>query len=108
LVSADMVVALLAVMWLRVPTAPATATPPSPTVISDYVAVLAHELTSPIVSIGAAAQVLAKELEGRTAEGKALAIAEEARQMYALLESLLDLSSLESGRMRLSLRSVDI
>lgn len=110
LVAADIAVVLIALVTLRTPDAHAGATAsilPS-SVLSDYVAVLAHELTSPIVSIGASAQVLAKELQGRTAEARALAIAEEARQMYALLESLLDLSTLESGRMRLSLRSVDI
>ena len=110
LVAADIAVVLIALVTLRTTDARAGATAsilPS-SVLSDYVAVLAHELTSPIVSIGASAQVLAKELQGRTAEARALAIAEEARQMYALLESLLDLSTLESGRMRLSLRSVDI
>ena len=110
LVAADIAVVLIALVTLRTTGARAGATAsilPS-SVLSDYVAVLAHELTSPIVSIGASAQVLAKELQGRTAEARALAIAEEARQMYALLESLLDLSTLESGRMRLSLRSVDI
>jgi signal transduction histidine kinase len=111
LIAADVGVVLVAVLWLRpgdtsARSAPGTTVPTS--AVSDYVAVLAHELTSPIVSIGASAQVLAKELHGRTAETRALAIAEEARQMYALLESLLDLSTLESGRLRLSLRSVDI
>lgn len=82
--------------------------PVAPSALSDYVAVLAHEVSTPIVSIGAAAQVLAKELRGRAAERNALAIAEEARQVYALLESLSDLSALETGRLRLSLRDVDI
>ena len=110
LVAADLAVILMALFIVRPAVAPkGHAVPTVPTsALSDYVAVLAHELTSPIVSIGASAQVLAKELQGRTAEARALAIAEEARQMYALLESLLDLSTLESGRLRLSLRSVDV
>jgi signal transduction histidine kinase len=109
LAAADLAVVLMAVLLVR-GTPPARPGPSSlpPSALSDYVAVLAHELTSPIVNIGASAQVLAKELAGRTAEARALAIAEEARQMYALLESLLDLSNLESGRLRLSLRSVDV
>lgn len=82
--------------------------PIAPSALSDYVAVLAHELSTPIISVGASAQVLAKELDGRDAQRKALAIAEEARQVYGLLESLSDLSALESGRLRLSIRSVDI
>ena len=110
LIAADLSVVLVALLVIRPddarrPSVPETV---STSALSDYVAVLAHELTSPIVSIGASAQVLAKELQGRTSEARAAAIAEEARQMYALLESLLDLSTLESGRMRLSLRSVDL
>lgn len=80
----------------------------APAALNDYIAVLAHELSTPIVSIGAAAQVLARDLSGRAAERNALAIAEEARQVYALMESLSDLSALESGRLRLSLRTVDL
>ena len=111
LIAADLSVVLVALFIVR-PDGGSRPAPPVQTMptsaLSDYVAVLAHELTSPIVSIGASAQVLAKELQGRTAEARAAAIAEEARQMYALLESLLDLSTLESGRLRLSLRSVDL
>lgn len=80
----------------------------APSALSDYIAVLAHEVSTPIVSVGAAAQVLATELKGRAAERTALAIAEEARQVYSLLESLSDLSALETGRLRMSLRSVDL
>lgn len=80
----------------------------APSALSDYIAVLAHEVSTPIVSIGAAAQVLANDLKGRAAERTALAIAEEARQVYALLESLSDLSTLETGRLRMSLRSLDL
>src|SRR5438477_4721715 len=106
---ADLAVVLMAVLLVsRTPVARIGASIVPKSALSDYVAVLAHELTSPIVSIGASAQVLAKQLSGRTSEARALAIAEEARQMYALLESLLDLTTLESGRLRLSLRSVDV
>lgn len=76
--------------------------------LSDYVGTLAHEISSPIVSIGAAAQVLSKELEGRTARAKAQMIADEARQVYALLEDLTDLSAMETGRLRMVLRSTDL
>lgn len=76
--------------------------------IGDYIAVLAHELSGPIVNVGVAAQMLAKELEGRSAERSALAIAEEARHAYALLEALTDLSAFESGRLSLSLRALDL
>jgi signal transduction histidine kinase len=112
LLAADLAVVLVGGLWLRQPGATGAARSASvgvtPSQLSDYVAVLAHELKSPIVSIGASAQLLAKELEGRDAGAKARGIADEARQMFALLESLLDLSALESGRLRLSLRSVDI
>jgi two-component system sensor histidine kinase KdpD len=80
----------------------------TPSDVSDYIAVLAHELSGPIVSVGAAAQVLAKELHGRAAERTALGIAEESRQIYSLLEALSDLSALESGRLSLSLRARDL
>jgi signal transduction histidine kinase len=80
----------------------------TPSAISDYVAVLAHELSGPIVSVGAAAQILAKELHGRAAARTALGIADESRQIYSLLEALSDLSALESGRLSLSLRALDL
>lgn len=76
--------------------------------LREHVAVLAHELSGPITSVGVAAQMLARDLRGRDAERRALAIAEEARHMAALLEALSELSAYESGGMTLSLRAVDV
>src|SRR5438552_3580725 len=71
---ADLAVVLMAVLLVSRTPARIGASIVPKSALSDYVAVLAHELTSPIVSIGASAQVLAKELSGRTAEARALAI----------------------------------
>lgn len=106
IVLTDVALLLAAAVFISAPDESTAGVPAS--VASDYVAVIAHEMGSPIVAIGAAAQVLARELHGRESERKALAIAEEARQAYRLLESLSDLSSLETGRMRLSLRTLDL
>ena len=76
--------------------------------LSDYAATLAHEVSAPIASIGAGAQMLVKQLEGHPAEATARAVADEAKAAYALLESLADLSAIEAGRLRLSLRRIDI
>lgn len=75
---------------------------------SEYLSVLAHELRNPLNGINAAARVLAKEVQGEKAEGTARAIANEARHAMELLDGLTDVASLESGRMRLALRPIDL
>ena len=74
----------------------------------EYMSVLAHELRNPLVAIGAAARVLAKQTAGTPAEPQANGIVTEVRHSLELLDALTDVSSIESGRLRSALRSIDI
>ena len=74
----------------------------------EYLSVLAHELRNPLNAINAAARVLAKEIAGSNGEGTARGIATEAHHAMELLDGLTDVASLESGRMRMALRPIDL
>ncbi len=74
----------------------------------EYLSVLAHELRNPLNAINAAARVLAKDIAGLNGEGTARGIAAEARHAMELLDGLTDVASLESGRMRMALRPIDL
>ena len=74
----------------------------------EYLSVLAHELRNPLNAINAAARVLAKEIAGLHGEGTARGIATEAHHAMELLDGLTDVASLESGRMRMALRPIDL
>lgn len=74
----------------------------------EYLTVLAHELRNPLNGINAAARVLAKQIVGTQGETTARSIASEAHHAMELLDGLTDVASLESGRMRLALRPMDL
>ncbi|HEX9495672.1 MAG TPA: ATP-binding protein [Candidatus Limnocylindria bacterium] len=74
----------------------------------EYMSVLAHELRNPLVAIGAAARVLAKQTAGTPIEPQANGIVAEVRHSLELLDALTDVSSIESGRLRSALRPIDI
>lgn len=74
----------------------------------EYMSVLAHELRNPLVAIGAAARVLAKQTADTPAEVHAAGIVTEVRHSLELLDALTDVSSIESGRLRSALRPIDI
>jgi signal transduction histidine kinase len=74
----------------------------------EYMSVLAHELRNPLVGIGAAARVMAKQTAGTPIESQATGIVTEVRHSLELLDALTDVSSIESGRLRSALRPVDI
>lgn len=74
----------------------------------EYLSVLAHELRNPLNAINAAARVLAKDIAGSPGEGTARGIATEAHHAMELLDGLTDVASLESGRMRMALRPIDL
>ncbi|HET8569888.1 MAG TPA: ATP-binding protein [Candidatus Limnocylindria bacterium] len=78
------------------------------TVRQEYLSVLAHELRNPLNAINAAARVLAKDVAGTPPETTARGIASEAHHAIELLDGLTDVASLESGRMRLALRPIDL
>ena len=87
---------------------PAVTPQSSPTGASEYISLLVHEVRNPVVAIGAAGRVLARELGEHPAAKKAAAMATEASQILSLLDGLTDLASLETGRFRLTLRPVDV
>lgn len=74
----------------------------------EYLSVLAHELRNPLNAIGAAARVLAKDIAELPGEATAKAIVAEAHHALELLDGLTDVASIESGRMRLALRPMDL
>ncbi len=74
----------------------------------EYLSVLAHELRNPLNAINAAARVLAKDIAGLNGEATARGIATEAHHAMELLDGLTDVASLESGRMRMALRPIDL
>ena len=74
----------------------------------EYMSVLAHELRNPLVAIGAAARVVAKQTAETPAASHANGIVAEVRHSLELLDALTDVSSIESGRLRSALRPVDL
>jgi len=74
----------------------------------EYLSVLAHELRNPLNAINAAARVLAKDIAGLNGESTARGIATEAYHAMELLDGLTDVASIESGRMRMALRPIDL
>lgn len=74
----------------------------------EYMSVVAHELRNPLVAVGAAARVVAKDVQGRSSESIANGIVVEVRHALDMLDSLTDVSSMESGRLRIVLRPCDL
>lgn len=65
----------------------------------DFVANVSHELKTPLTSIAGYAETLATESSGRSqAEAFARTILSNARRMQRLVDDLLDLARIESGR----------
>lgn len=74
----------------------------------EYLSLVIHELRNPLVGIDAAARVMARDLGKHPAARRAERVAEEARHMLELLESVTDAEAAASGRLRSVLRSVDL
>lgn len=75
---------------------------------SEYYAVVAHELRNPLIGIRAMAKILVRQLpESRRVEYIA-ALEAESSAALALLDGLTDIASIESGRLRLALRPVEL
>lgn len=74
----------------------------------EYLSLVIHELRNPLVGIDAAARVMARDLGTHPAARRAERVAEEARHMLELLESVTDAEAAASGRLRSVLRSVDL
>jgi two-component system phosphate regulon sensor histidine kinase PhoR len=75
----------------------------------DFVANVSHELKTPLTSIsGYAETLLADRLDGETATRFLEVILSNSRRMQKLVDSLLDLSRIESGRWQPRLELVDV
>jgi signal transduction histidine kinase len=74
----------------------------------DFLAVLAHELRTPLSAVLCAAEVLRLPGAGREAGRAAELVARQARQMARLIDDLLDVSRIGRGKVRLEKRAVDV
>lgn len=74
----------------------------------EYLSLVIHELRNPLVGIDAAARVLARDLGTHPAAGRASRVADEARHLLELLESVTDAEAAASGRLRSVLRPVEL
>ncbi|HEX4627394.1 MAG TPA: ATP-binding protein [Gemmatimonadales bacterium] len=75
----------------------------------DFVANVSHELKTPLTSIAGYAETLAGEAGGDTQTARfAQTILSNARRMQRLVDDLLDLSRIESGRWQPNPESVDV
>jgi len=74
----------------------------------DFVANVSHELKTPLTSIAGYAETLATEDAGKETERFARTILNNAHRMQRLVDGLLDLSRIESGRWQPTLEHVDV
>jgi signal transduction histidine kinase len=74
----------------------------------DFVANVSHELKTPLTSIVGYAETLTTEDAGKDAERFAHTILNNARRMQELVDDLLDLSRIESGRWQPTPALVDV
>jgi signal transduction histidine kinase len=74
----------------------------------DDLLLLLHELRNPLVGINAAARVLANELNGHPATGRASAIAAEARHMLDLLDRVSEAEAISAGTVTSIRRPIDL
>jgi len=79
---------------------------------SHFLALMSHELRTPLNAIIGFSEVLAKELFGPLGGARYLDYAsdihEAGRHLLALINDILDVSKVESGKLELSLEAVDI
>ena len=74
----------------------------------DFVANVSHELKTPLTSIAGYAETLATEDAGKETERFARTILNNAHRMQRLVDDLLDLSRIESGRWQPSAERADV
>lgn len=74
---------------------------------SQFVAMISHELRTPISAILAGAEAIERSARGDAAASHAALIAESGRMMRTLLNDLLDLSKMEAGRIEIETIAFD-
>jgi PAS domain S-box-containing protein len=75
---------------------------------SDFLAKMSHEMRTPLNAILGMAQLLRERLQQGEPLEQAEMIISSARNLLQLIEELLDLSSIEAGRMRLQVEPFDV
>lgn len=74
----------------------------------EFLSILAHELRNPLNAISAAARVISRDVVGRPSANLVQGIIEEVQHALELIDGLNDAVTMESGRMRLDLGTVDL
>ena len=75
---------------------------------NEFLAILGHELRNPLAIIHNVLQVLRKKYGGDASADMRGMIEEQARQMGRLIDDLLDVSRITTGKIRLELARCDI
>lgn len=78
---------------------------------SQFIAAISHELRTPLTSISAYAETLRSPRAQNNAETREQflrVIYDESRRLTRIVDDILDLSTLDAGRVRLSCRSIDL
>jgi signal transduction histidine kinase/putative methionine-R-sulfoxide reductase with GAF domain len=78
---------------------------------SQFIAAISHELRTPLTSISAYAETLRSPRARNNTETREhflRVIYEESRRLTRIVDDILDLSTLDAGRVRLSCRSIDL
>jgi two-component system, OmpR family, phosphate regulon sensor histidine kinase PhoR len=74
----------------------------------EFVSNVSHELRTPLTAVKLMVETLQSGVDGPPRDQFLRSIADETERMIALVEDLLDLARLESGKLELRLSSVDI
>jgi two-component system, OmpR family, phosphate regulon sensor histidine kinase PhoR len=74
----------------------------------EFVSNVSHELRTPLTAVKLMVETLQSGVEGPPRDQFLRSIADETERMIALVEDLLDLARLESGKLELRLSSVDV
>lgn len=75
---------------------------------NDFISSVSHELRTPLTSIKGWAETLQLGANKETAEKGMGVISREAERLSGIVEELLDFSKLQSGRMNLNLKEIDL
>ncbi len=75
---------------------------------NDFISSVSHELRTPLTSIKGWAETLKDTADHDTAERGMTVIVRESERLSGIVEELLDFSKLQSGRMQLTLKELDL
>lgn len=78
---------------------------------SDFLAIMSHELRTPLIAVIGYSEILLDKLMGELNSDQSNSVKEvlrNAKNLLELINSVLDLAKIESGKMELSLESLDL